>query len=68
MLLLKFAADVYHERSYGNMQLLSTAMQDMAQVAPPEAPAPQMRKAREPHAGAMAGDTPQVRQRARNDF
>ena len=38
------------------------ATQDMAEVAPPEAPAPQMKKAREPHPGAMAGDAPQVEQ------
>ena len=31
-------------------------------MAPPEAPAPQMKKAREPHPGAMAGDAPQVEQ------
>lgn len=39
---------------------LCIQLQDMAEVAPPEAPAPQLKNVREQHPGAMMGDTQQV--------
>lgn len=38
----------------------SRSFQDMAEVAPPEAPAPQLKKTRQPRPGAMTGEVPQV--------